>query len=61
LNEIDSVIDISLSSYEALRHIDDSQGAARVLCSTIFPYIERGELDKAKWAMFFSNLSLRLI
>ena len=26
LNEIDSVIGISLSSYEALKHIDDSQG-----------------------------------
>ena len=51
LNEIDSVIAISLSSYEALKRIGDSQGSARVLCPTIYPYIERGELDNAKWAI----------
>ncbi|SDN60010.1 hypothetical protein SAMN04487900_10134 [Prevotella communis] len=50
MNEIDSVLSISLKSYEDLKRIGDNQGAARVLCPTIYYYMERGEMDKATWA-----------
>ena len=50
LNEIDSVLSISLKSYEDLKRIGDNQGAARVLCPTIYYFMERGEMDKATWA-----------
>ncbi len=50
LNEIDSVLSISLKSYEDLKRIGDNQDAASVLCPTIYYYMERGEMDKATWA-----------
>ena len=50
MNEIDSVLSISLKSYEDLKRIGDNQGAARVLCPTIYYFMERGEMDKATWA-----------
>lgn len=50
LNEIDSVFYVALGVYEDLIRIGDNQGAARVLCPTIYYYMERGEMDKATWA-----------
>ena len=50
LNDIDSVFYVSLGVYEDLKRIGDNQGAARVLCPTIYYYMERGEMDKATWA-----------
>lgn len=50
LNEIDSVFYVALGVYENLIRIGDNQGAARVLCPTIYYYMERGEMDKATWA-----------
>lgn len=50
LHDIDSVFYVSLGVYEDLKRIGDNQGAARVLCPTIYYYMERGEMDKATWA-----------
>ena len=50
LNDIDSVFYVSLGVYEDLKRIGDNQGAARVLCPTIYYFMERGEMDKATWA-----------
>lgn len=50
LNDIDSVLHVSLGVYEDLKRIGDNQGAAIVLCPTIYYYMERGEMDKATWA-----------
>lgn len=50
LNEIDSVFYVALGVYEDLIRIGDNQGAARVLCPTIYYYMERGKMDKATWA-----------
>jgi cell division protein FtsL len=50
MDEIDSVLLVSMKSYEALKRIGDNQGAARVLCPTIYYYMARGQMDKAKWA-----------
>lgn len=50
LNDIDSVLNVSFSVYEDLVRIGDNQGAARVLCPTIFYCMERGQMDKASWA-----------
>lgn len=50
LNDIDSVFYVSLGVYEDLKRIGDNQGAARVLCPTIYYYMERGEMEKASWA-----------
>lgn len=50
LNDIDSVFYVSLGVYEDLKRIGDKQSAARVLCPTIYYYMERGEMEKASWA-----------
>lgn len=50
LNDKDSVLQVSLGVYEDLKRIGDNQGAARVLCPTIYYYMERGQMDKATWA-----------
>lgn len=50
MHEIDSVLLVSVKSYEDLKRIGDNQGAARVLCPTIYYYMEKGQMDKAKWA-----------
>ncbi len=50
LNDIDSVFHVSHAVYENLKRIGDNQGAATVLCPTIFYYMERGQMDKATWA-----------
>ena len=50
LNDIDSVFNVALDVYGDLKRIGDNQGAARVLCPTIYYYMERGEMEKASWA-----------
>lgn len=58
LNEKDSVLQIINDTYSALKQMGEHQEAADAIAVSIYIYLERGELDKAKHAMdIFENES----
>ena len=53
LNEIDSVLSISLKSYEDLKRIGDNQGAARVLCPKSGWYDQNGNIARGRESYYY--------